>query len=322
MPATLSALQQQGNGLSVIVIDDQSTDNTAAVVREHPLTRQGAVQLLQTPPLAEGWSGKLWALQQGWAHVRTPLLLLLDADITLHPGMVAQLQHKLASDENLGLVSVMAWLRMKTFWECLLLPAFIFFLQATVPPLHWRIIGAHRWAAAAGGVILLRTEVLQAMGGFEPIHTTLIDDCALARHTKMLHYRTWIGLSHDARSTRACDNLAAIWQMVARTAYSQLHFSPLLLLICSLLMLLAFFSPLLGIFLGLAVANVTAVVSGFITLIIMFACFLPVLRYYNVALRYLTGILVAGMLFLPMTWSSACMHYQGAGAGWKGRHYG
>ena len=84
-------------------------------------------------------------------------------------------------------------------------------------------------AAAAGGCILLQTDVLEELGGFECIKNKLIDDCSLAKKFKRNGYKTWVGLTHSAISIRSYDSPTGIWKMIARTAYTQLHHSLLLL---------------------------------------------------------------------------------------------
>ena len=149
-------------------------------------------------------------------------------------------------ESGAALVSVMAALRMRGGWERLLLPAFIFFFRLLYP-FHLANGPGRRVAAAAGGCVLLETSVLAQIGGFEAIRGALIDDCALARAVKdTAGHRTWIGVSRGAESHRAYPTLGVVWRMVARTAYTQLRYSPVLLLVCTLLMALMFWAPIAG----------------------------------------------------------------------------
>lgn len=141
---TLTAVKQQGTGVEIIVIDDQSSDDTAQRARE-----SGAKVITGSNPPA-GWSGKLWALQQGLQHVTTSFTLLLDADIELTPGIVVELRQK-AQTENLALVSLMAKPPMDSFIERLLMPAFIFFFKLLYP-FSLANRSTSRIAAAAGDV--------------------------------------------------------------------------------------------------------------------------------------------------------------------------
>ena len=311
---TLAALGQQGPGLRVILVDDRSSDGTAEVARR-AATEWLSLDVYTGEPLADGWTGKLWALEQGRRHVETPLILLLDADITLRPGMIRAL---LARKEESGaaLVSVMAALRMRRGWERLLLPAFIFFFRLLYP-FHLANRPSRWVAAAAGGCVLMETAALDRIGGFDAIRGALIDDCALARAVKNAGLRTWVGVTSGAVSHRAYPTLGAVWQMVARTAYTQLRYSPALLLLCTLLMALAFWAPIAGLA-GPAAAQIAAVVG----LVAMAVCYVPTLRYYRLSPAWALTLPLIGTLYLAMTWHSALRDWSGRRSVWKGRVYG
>jgi len=83
---TLPCLPTQGRHLRIILVDDESLDGTGAAALRMAIP---GLEVVRGKPAPEGWSGKLWALQQGLAHVQTPLTLLLDADIALEPGILA-----------------------------------------------------------------------------------------------------------------------------------------------------------------------------------------------------------------------------------------
>ena len=210
----------------------------------------------------------------------------------------------------------MAFLRMTGFWERLLMPAFIYFFKLLYP---FRLSNSQKWpvAAAAGGCILIRTSALDNIGGFHAIRETLIDDCSLAKKIKSRGGRTWIGLTHSAISTRSYNTLGAIWNMVARTAYTQLHHSFPLLGLCTFIMILAFILPLAGLCLGDGSIKMIALLS----LLLMSVTYLPSLRYYSIPAYWCLYLPVSGLLFLLMTWTSAIQYYAGSGASWKGRNY-
>ncbi|MBI1732751.1 MAG: glycosyltransferase [Gammaproteobacteria bacterium] len=308
---TLRAVAAQGNHLRIILVDDQSTDGTADAASTCGIPE---LTILSGKPLQPGWTGKLWALEQGLQHVESKLLLQLDADIELLPGTIAGLRAQLV-EQNLGLVSLMARLRMDSGWERLLLPAFIFFFRLLYPfslsNSGWRGI-----AAAAGGCILIRTDILLRIGGFAALRSALIDDCTLARKVKDAGHRTWIGLTHTAISHRACENLGSVWEMVARTAFAQLRHSIKFLLLCTALMLAAFPLPVAALS-----QSGTPRVLGAVTLVLMALSYAPTLRYYGLSLIWGAALPLAGTLYLLMTWTSAWRHWFGSGARWKGRSY-
>lgn len=307
---TLNRVRTQGEDVYIIVIDDQSVDDTAEQAK-----RCGA-QVISgiTPPV--GWSGKLWALEQGLQEVRTPYTLLLDADIELAPGIVAELQRK-ACDENLTLVSLMAEPPMKNFIERLLMPAFIFFFKLLYP-FGLANKPASRVAAAAGGCILVETQALRSVGAFANLHNALIDDCTLAAHIKRAGLRTWIGLSHAARSHRGYQELRPIWEMVARTAYTQLRYSFVLLVICTLIMISMFWTAPFA-FLLLSAQEIYMVSA--LAWMAMFFTYLPTLIYYQRSPLWGLTLPIIGTLYLAMTWTSALRYWHGERACWKDRRY-
>ena len=305
---TLRGLAAQGKGLKIILINDQSTDQTVAIAHKANLT---GLKIVHGQPLPEGWIGKLWALEQGRKEITTELVLLLDADIRLLPGVLHALLQKLDHD-HLDLVSLMALLNMQGLWGKLLMPAFIFFFKLLYP---FCLSNApeHRVATAAGGCILVKKSLLDRIGAFRSLGSALIDDCALARKVKDSGGRTWIGLTHSALSLRPYHNLMSIWAMVARSAYAQLHYSLALLFLCTALMTAAFLLPLAAaLFLEpVAIATVS----------LMYLCYLPTLRYYGIHPLWGCLMPVIGMFYLFMTWSSAWRHLGMRGTLWKGRSY-
>jgi len=309
---TLAGIKAQGINVKVILVDDQSEDETAALAGKMFDSR---LRIVSGKLLPDGWSGKLWALHQGFQQVETPLVLLLDADIELQSGILSGLRRKMLK-EDVHLLSLMAFLRMVSPWEKLLMPAFIYFFKLLYP---FRLSNsAHPWvAAAAGGCILMKTRMLKAMGGFEAIRGELIDDCALARQVKRMGGRTWIGLTHSTKSLRAYDRLGVIWRMVARTAFHQMRYSTTLLLLLTGVMTLMFGIPVVGLFFPSFSAGILAVFG----LLFMVLGYIPTLRFYRLNWKWAFFMPLIGMLFLAMTWTSAIRYWQGKGAEWKGRAY-
>jgi hopene-associated glycosyltransferase HpnB len=309
---TLSALDDQGLGLRVILVDDQSSDQTAALAFS---TLSTGLQVIQGEPLPPGWTGKLWALEQGWRNTKTELVLLLDADIELAPRMIGALKQKLI-DEQLDLASIMAWLRMETFWEKLLAPAFIYFFKLLYP-FSVGNTQSSRLGVAAGGCILIRSDALRRTGAFLSIRDAIIDDCSLASRVKRSGGRTWTGLSHSVRSHRAYVRFSNFCEMIERTAFTQLGYSMGLLLATTFLMLLAFWFPLAGLL------SSSLVVRGFAVLGIcaMISSYLPTLSYFRRSALWAPLLPLVGGLYLLMTWSSALRYWRGKRSEWKGRVY-
>lgn len=309
---TLSGLLKQTQNTPIVVVDDQSTDDTVQLISD---LQNDSIQIISGQTTPAGWSGKLYALEQGRQHVKTDYLLLLDADILLNPGTITSLLKKM-QDDDLSLLSLMAQLKMHSLWEKLLMPGFIYFFKLLYP-FHLSNKPGSRIAAAAGGCILLKTSVLDQLGGFSVIKDALIDDCSLAKAVKKQGYTIWTGLTHSAISLRSYNTLSSIWLMVSRTAFTQLHYSFGLLFLCMVLMLLSYVIPVVGLvyFKGLA-----QLISLF-ALLLMLILYLPTLKFYNIQPLWCLTLPFAACLYMIMTCDSALKYWVGEGAEWKGRQY-
>jgi hopene-associated glycosyltransferase HpnB len=309
---TLQSLSDQGSGLKIVLIDDNSEDATVEKARQ---MRVSNFRIIQSPPVPSGWSGKLWALEQGRLQVTTPYTLLLDADIELVRGIVKTLREKM-NREGIPFVSLMAMPSMSGSWEKLLMPAFVHFFKVLYP--FGRVNSNRtRVAAAAGGCILVETRILDQIGGFESIRSAVIDDCALARRVKLQGSKVWLGLTHSVKSVRSYQRLKEIWDMVARTAFAQLRYSVGLLVLCTLVMVLVYQVPVVMV----ASSNILVRYLSLGSLVIMFLTYVPILRFYHRSWAWAFGLPLVAVLFLTMTWASAIRYWRGERSRWKGRVY-
>src|SRR5258708_5469208 len=217
-----SLLAQDYRGkFRVILVDDNSTDGTAAVAGRAANLR---IITLQSKPVE--WSGKLWALSQGVAASGAAFLLFTDADIVQDPRHLSSLVAKLLQS-RLELVSEMVRLNCSSLAERALVPAFVYFFQMLYP---FAKVNDPRSAvaAAAGGTVLIRREALERTGGVEAIRGALIDDVALARAVKQ-GGPIFLGHSGLATSVRRYPGFIDVWRMISRTAFTQLRYSAWLL---------------------------------------------------------------------------------------------
>lgn len=328
LPATLRSLllQDYPGPFKVILVDDQSTDGTAKVAQQiaQNLNRNSQLEICSTTPLPPGWSGKLWAIEQGIQqaerHPCSEYLLLTDADIEHNPLNLRQLVAK-AKQENLDLVSLMVLLRCQSFWEQVLVPAFVFFFQKLYP-FRWVNDPNKSTAAAAGGCLLIRGAALTQAGGIQVVRQALIDDCALAQAIKSSGQGwIWLGLSASTRSLRPYPNLETIWEMVARTAFTQLNYSPLLLLGTILGMGLIYGIPPIMAILGGLTGTWPVAIAGLAGWLLMAGAYLPTLRLYRCSPLLAFGLPAIALLYTLMTLDSALRHWRGQGGAWKGRVY-
>lgn len=322
-----SLLNQDYPGpLQVVLVDDQSDDDTGTIALQTAsrLGKAETLTVLVGRPLPPGWSGKLWALEQGieWALQNASPVdywLLTDADISHAPYNLRELVQK-AEAEGLALTSLMVQLRCQSVWEKLLIPAFIFFFQQLYP-FAWVNNPQRSTAAAAGGCILLRRQALEAIGGMAALRQALIDDCTLGQKVKALGQPIWLGLTPSTQSLRPYDSLGSIWSMVARTAYTQLHYNPLLLGGTLLGMGLVYFMAPLALVIGLGSSQPLLAILGALTWGLMALAYAPSLRLYHLPYYWGLTLPLTALLYALMTLDSARQYWQGRGGAWKGRIY-
>jgi len=176
--------QDYGREFRVVVVDDHSEDATVALAKSAAEDYGGTahVEVISAAPLAPGWTGKLWAMQQAIEHAssRVPdYFWFTDADIVHEPDTLERLVAR-AEQSRLDLASLMVLLQARTFAERLLIPPFLYFFLKLYPP-KWIASANSHIAGAAGGCVLLRRSALQRIGGIAAIRREVIDDCALAR---------------------------------------------------------------------------------------------------------------------------------------------
>jgi len=311
--------QRYAGSFRIVLVDDHSTDGTSEVARAAAARfgKEQSLELRAAPPLPQGWSGKLWALNAGVDAVEAAgdppeLYLFTDADIVHAPDDLAALVAP-AEAERRDLVSEMVLLRCDSLAERLLVPAFVFFF-AMLYPFRWSNDPRSATAAAAGGCVLLRASALRRIGGFASIRGALIDDCALAKAVKKSGGSIWLGLTRQTRSVRAYPGVGDVWRMVARTAYAQLRYSPLLLAGTVLGLAVAYLAPVALIFAGGIVAWLAGAAWAAMTL-----AYLPMVRFYALSPAWALLLPAAASVYLAATVDSARRYWQGAGGEWKGR---
>lgn len=304
--------------LLVIVVDDDSSDDTSRIVTETArIFPDRRVELLRSSGPPAGWTGKLWSVQTGvaFAEANAPdaaYLLLTDADIVHAPDTLTWLVSQ-AALRGYGMTSLMAKLRCESLAERSHVPAFIYFFQMLFP-FTWVRQPLSKTAAAAGGCMLIDSEALRRAGGIASVRNALIDDCSLAARLKAVG-PIWLGLSERVESIRAYGSFADVRQMIARSAYAQLRYSPLLLVAAVAGMALTFFAgPLLAIF-----GSGAAQILGIAVWLAMALSFQPALLFYRLSPLWGVALPLIAALYSFYTVLSAFAHYRRRGGVWKGR---
>ena len=308
------AAQSFGEPFHIFLVDDHSVDGTAEIGRKSAGTDR--LTVIAAPPLAPGWTGKLWALAEGLRQAESfhpDYVLFSDADIVHSPEGLAQLTAR-AETGGYDLVSWMVKLRSETFAEKALIPAFVFFFFMLYPP-RWTENMARRTAGAAGGCILLRWTALARIGGIAAIRGELIDDCALAKAVKSTGGKIWLGITSETRSTRGYGTFGEIGRMISRTAFWQLRHSAPLLLGTILGMFLTYVLPPLLLFTG----KPLIMALGALAWALMMVVYMPSLRLYGLSPLWAPALPLVALFYTGATVHSAIRYWSGRGGEWKGR---
>jgi hopene-associated glycosyltransferase HpnB len=303
---------------SIIVVDDHSEDGTAALAQQ-AANESGASQRLKihsAAPLAPGWTGKLWALNEGISATSekgVEFFWFTDADIEHAPDTLRRLVFR-AEKNSLDLTSLMVLLQANTLAERLLIPAFLYFFLLLYPP-RWIADPNASTAGAAGGCILLRRNVLAPIGGIASIRGEVIDDCALARAVKKNGGKIWMGLTRVSVSLRGYGTFAEIRDLIARTAFTQLHYSFAFLAVALAGLFGTFLLPWILFFAypGEAWLLVDTAIA------LMAATFLVTVRFYNLSAAWALTLPFAAVFYGYATCVSAVRYWLGRGGQWKGR---
>ncbi|CAI3948399.1 6-N-acetylglucosamine synthase (BcsA) (PDB:4HG6) [Commensalibacter communis] len=309
----------------VLVVDDASTDHTGDIVRAYqkslPSAFQNRLEVIETALRPAGWSGKLWALSTGIDYIKqqysteNTFFFFTDADIEHDSSHLTTLVHKALVDQ-LDQVSEMVQLRCENIYEKTFIPAFVYFFCMLYPFAQVNKKSSSV-AAGAGGTVLLRSEMLEKIGGIAALKSALIDDVTLASLVKQNGGNIYLGHSSLARSLRPYELLSDIWNMITRTAYVQLRYSVPLLLLTILLMSLMWFAPFILMITTHGLTQHFAIAAYCISI----GSFIPTLSRFRLSYLWIFALPLIALFYLLATIGSAMNYYCGKGMMWKGRAY-
>jgi hopene-associated glycosyltransferase HpnB len=324
--AIRSMLRQTGqNAIHIFLVDDGSTDGTAQAARAAAIAeaQEQNLTVVAGSPLPSGWSGKLWAMQQGIEHAAKTapdFFLFTDADIEHAPDSLSSLV-AIARSGPYDMASFMVKLYCQSLAEKLLIPAFVYFFFKLYPP-AWIANPRRSAAGAAGGCILIRPTALEKAGGIVAIRQEVIDDCSLAARVKHAGGRLWLAASATTRSIRPYGSFSEIGRMISRSAFSQLRHSTLLLLLSMIGMAATYLLPpvlfMAGVLGGHRVTTIELAV-GTAAWLLMIVSYVPVLRLYCLSPLWALALPVAAIFYMGATVHSAVKYWSGRGGQWKGR---
>lgn len=211
-----SVLTSSGCEIEVIVLDDASTDRTAAIVSAIA-ARDARVKLVHAPPLPAGWNGKQHACWNLAQNARHDVFCFIDADVRLAPEAVARMVAFL-EQSRAELVSGFPRQMTGTFLERLLIPLIQYVLLGFLPMLGTRYTRLPGFAAGCGQFMMVRRDAYFAAGGHAAIRTTMHDGILLPRLLRRHGCATGIADLSQLASCRMYRSASEVWRGLSKNA--------------------------------------------------------------------------------------------------------
>ncbi len=200
----------------IVVLDDHSTDRTAAIVGEF-VTRDARVRLESAPPLPAGWCGKQHACHVLAKLARNPLLVFMDADVRLVSDALERMSGFM-KNSGAHLASGVPLQELGTFSERLLIPQIHFILLGFLPMHFMRLTNSPGFSAGCGQLFIVRREAYEKTGGHAMIRQTLHDGVKLPRLFRRAGFRTELFDATDLAACRMYRTNAETWRGLGKNA--------------------------------------------------------------------------------------------------------
>jgi hypothetical protein len=314
-----AALASRGAAVEVLVGDDHSTDDTAAIVSGLAV-QDTRLRLVPIPPLPQGWTGKNHACARLAEAAQGTHLLFVDADVTLAPGAAAALAAH-ARRTDAALVSGVPRQRMGSLGERLTVPMINFLLVGYLPMAMMRASLRPSLGAACGQLVLVTRAAYQEVGGHGALRASLHDGVLLARLFRQAGLRTDLVAGHALATCRMYRGFGQAWAGFSKNAHEGMA-TPRALPLWTLLLAGGHVLPwaLLGLALfgiGSGPAAFLAFAAALVSLATRAAITLVTREPAGTILLHPLAVLVA----LAIQWA-ALLRRKGAGTPpWKGRSY-
>ncbi len=247
-------LTQDYPNLEIIVLDDDSTDGTAAIVRARHDPR---LRLVTGAALPDGWTGKNWACHQLATRARGDVLCFIDANTILSSDALSRAAGELR-DSDLGLVSVLLRTDTGTVSEAVLMPIVNYALLSLLPAALIEKQGFRKEAIALGPFVMVTRAAYAAAGGHaaEPAH--IVDDVQLARSVKASGHRIALRNGTDLVRARWYEGFGEIWHGFSKNAYGGIGYRPAIGLLTIFVVAPALVLPFLRLGAGLTTGGALA----------------------------------------------------------------
>lgn len=214
--ACVEGLAQQPEIAEIIVVNDQSTDKTAEIVRGL-MAKLPRLRLLETHEVPAGWVGKNNAVALGARQAKSPWLLFTDADAELQPGAAARAL-QVAQENDAALVSFSPEQIVASWYERTLIP-FVYLRLARYFSYETVSNPKTKAAAANGQFLMMRRDAYDAIGGHAAVAGNVLEDVALARNAKAAGFRIWFGPGTGIVYARMYRSFGAMWEGWKKNLY-------------------------------------------------------------------------------------------------------
>lgn len=318
--ATLEAvLANRGADFEIIVLDDHSTDQTAAIV-EAFARRDSRVRLESAPPLPPGWCGKQHACSVLARLARNPLLVFIDADVRLAPDALSRMAGFMAVRPDVALASGVPRQELGTFSERLLLPLIHFVLLGYLPMMFMRWTKMAGFSAGCGQLFIARADAYHATGGHAMIRATLHDGVKLPRLFRRAGYCTDLFDATDLATCRMYHTNGETWRGLGKNATEGLG-APGTIVPMTILLLGGQVLPLLVLMLAPILNSNVLPLAAVATALVYLPRLVGIWRFRQPAgsaLLHPLGV----MALLAIQWAALLRQWRGKPSEWKGRQYG
>jgi glycosyltransferase involved in cell wall biosynthesis len=320
-----SVLANEGIDLELIVLDDHSTDDTAAIAREIARSDE-RVCIVTAPPLPDGWCGKqhgCWALAQRACH---DTLLWIDADVELSHDAIKRMAREL-NNNRASLISGFPFQRTGTWLETFLIPLMHFILLGFLPLGWMRTCLAPAFGAGCGQLFMARRKDYFCVGGHAAIRASLHDGIALPRAFRRAGKWTDVFDAGDLAECRMYDSAGAVWKGLLKNAGEGIA-TPAGIVPWTVLLLGGQIVPPILAFLLLILhgSGRLAIYLAAIGVIGIIIRFISADRFYHRSKgpgKYISALAhpIGVLLFLLIQWHSMLRRVMGRRSTWKGRSY-
>ena len=332
---------QEYPALRVVLVDDQSDDDSPAILKKLQ-SQYNNLTVLKASPRPEGWCGKPWAVQQGimfLAAEENPSrprdtgadgaewFLFTDADCVFHPKTVMQAM-KLARNADYDAVSLLAHMTFGSLFEEIALTGLATVLNL-IMPMGLSNHPKSSIALAAGGFILVKRGAYEKIGGHEGVKGQMIEDVMIGRKLKLSGAKLHTRATADLVSTRMYDGFADLWEGLSKNAYAGMDYDPKKFWVGIIMaVFIAVLPPLYFVVTLIAALRMHSARCWFlfalaaIALICQAFIHLRTVRHMKLPSWHCLLMPASAALYTAIVCNSAWQHHFKGGNVWKGRRYG